>query len=374
MALPGDSRTAEGRGRGRLIGLGVMAVVVTFVALTWWTRGELGMTWDEPYFFERQHEIGAWIGELLGTPQARATALSRAGLEGSWRFARAVPDQHPPVPELMSLVSGQLSGWLVGPLRSYRLATVLVFALAAATLVRLILPRWGPWAAVAALGTLVFNPRLFADAQQITADSDTGAFWFLAAVAYLRACETGRRFWLFGLCAGLAVMCKATGVLVVPALLLWALIHRPAGWWRPLVWSIPLVPAVMVAVMPPWWSNPVGGIARWVRVFLNYPQQVPVLYLGKVYDSVKTFLPWHNTIVLTTTMVPPRPARAGGGRGRGGPATDARAARGGPSLPIRQRRRSFPTMWSSHGQRSTSRHGWSSGWSPVSRRTMACAS
>jgi hypothetical protein len=45
-------------------------------------------------------------------------------------------------------------------------------------------------------------------------------------------------------------------------------------------------------------------MTRWARAFLAYPQKVPVYYLGTVYDSVRTFLPWHNTAVLTATMVP----------------------------------------------------------------------
>ena len=292
------------RGGARLGSLGVVAGVVSFVALVWWTRGELGMTWDEPYFFERQHEIRAWFGDLLAGSLIRDRALSHEGMERAWRVARAVPDQHPPIPELLSLITSGLFGWLVGPLRSYRLATVIVFAVAAAALVRLVGPRWGRWASAAALGALLFNPRLFADAQQITADVDTGTCWFLAAVVYLRFCETGRRPWLFGVFVGLAIMCKATGVLVFPAVLLWAVIHRPAGWWRPFAWSIPIIPLVMVATMPPWWSHPVGGIRRWVAAFIAYPQKVPVYYLGELYDSTQMFLPWHNTIVLTATMVP----------------------------------------------------------------------
>ncbi len=284
--------------------VGVAVGVVAYMALVWLTLGELGMTWDEPYFFERQHEIGAWLGDLIASPSSRARALSPDGLERSWRVARAVPDQHPPIPEFLSLITGSALSWLVGPLRAYRLATVAMFAVAAAVLVRLVGARWGRWAAVGALGTLLLNPRLFADAQQITADVDTGVCWFLAAVAWLRSVETGRRPWLFGVWAGLAIMCKATGVLVFPAMIVWALIHRPPGWWRPLAWSVPIVPAVMVACMPPWWTHPVAGIIRWIRAFLDYPQKVPVYYLGTVYDSVQNFLPWHNTIVLTATMVP----------------------------------------------------------------------
>jgi Dolichyl-phosphate-mannose-protein mannosyltransferase len=302
--MPISSEATARRRLARFGGFGIGAGVVAYVGVVWLAFGELGMTWDEPYFFERQHDIRSWVGDLLGDQAHRDRALGHEGLERSWRFAREVPDQHPPVPELLSLATGQALGWLLGPLRSYRVSTVLVFAVAAVCLVRMVGSRWGPWASGVALGTLLFNPRLFADAQQITADSDTGAFWLLAALAFLRSCETGRRPWLFGVFVGLAVMCKATGILVVPAMVLWALIFRPRGWWRPIAWAVPIIPTVMVAVMPPWWASPVGGIARWANAFLNYPQKVPVYYLGTVYDSVKSHLPWHNTIVLTATMVP----------------------------------------------------------------------
>ena len=50
--------------RRRMAALDVVAVaasVVAFVCVLWLVRGELGMTWDEPYFFERQHDIRHWL-------------------------------------------------------------------------------------------------------------------------------------------------------------------------------------------------------------------------------------------------------------------------------------------------------------------------
>lgn len=301
------SETGEPSGTGAGAWREVVAVALGVIGCTlllWFARGELGMTWDEPYFFERQHDMRRWFAQVAGTPAERAQAFSVPGLERGWRVCREVPDQHPPVPPLLSLATGLTFEWLLGPLRAYRLSTLIVFAIAAGVLFRFVRMRWGSTPAVIALGALVFNPRLFADAQQITADVDLGAFWFLAAVAFLRTCETGRLPWLSGLFAGLAIMCKATGVLVLPAMLLWAILSRPKGWWRPIVWAVPVLPATMIAVNPAWWPGPVSGMARWVRAFLAYPQKVPVYYLGQVYDSVRTFLPWHNTLVLTAVMVP----------------------------------------------------------------------
>ncbi len=201
-------------------------------------------------------------------------------------------------------MTGLAFEWLLGPLRAYRLSTLIVMAMTAGVLFRFVRMRQGLAPALVALGTLLFNPRIFADAQQITADVDLGAFWFLSALAFLRTCETGQLPWLSGLFAALAIMCKATGVLVLPAMLLWLILARPKGAWRPIVWAVPVLPATMIAVNPAWWPGPITGMARWVRAFLAYPQKVPVYYLGQVYDSVQTFLPWHNTLVLTAVMVP----------------------------------------------------------------------
>ena len=81
----------------------------------------------------------------------------------------------------------------------------------------------------------------------------------------------------------------------------------------------------MVAVMPPWWSDPVGGIGRWVRAFLSYPQKVPVYYLGHVYDSVRNVPPLAQHDRLDRHDGPDRPTRPG----RGGP-PGRRPAVGGP--------------------------------------------
>ncbi|WP_435019320.1 ArnT family glycosyltransferase [Tundrisphaera sp. TA3] len=282
----------------------VAVLVVAYVGILWAARGEPGMTWDEPYFFERSRAVSVWLAKLADPAGGWRRAFGPAELAKGWPFCREVPDQHPPVPSLLGMATESVFGPWLGPLRGYRLATVGLFAAAAGVMFRFVRLRWGPALASAAVVALVSDPRPFIDAQLITADSDTGVFWFLAALAHLRACETGRGPWWFGVAAGLAVMCKATGVLLIPAALAWAALYRPRGAWRPLAWAGVTMPATMLMVNPAWWPDPVGGMARWVRAFLSYPQKVPVFYLGRVYDSVHTFLPWHNSAVLIATMVP----------------------------------------------------------------------
>lgn len=278
--------------------------VVTFVAALWAVRGELGTAWDEPEYLTFQYALRSWIGQVFGTPQERSRALTTEGLNRGWLFCHGYPYHHPPVSELLCMVTGASTEWLLGPLRANRLATVLVFATAAGVLERLVRTRWGTTAAVAAVGALVFNPRLFADAQLVTTDSDVGAFWFLAAVAFLKSCEGRCPPWAFGVLAGLAFMSKVTGVLVLPAMGLWFLLYRPPRGWRTIAWSVPLVPATVLALNPAWWRAPIASLVLWIHAYTAYPQKVPVYYLGRVYDSVHAYLPWHNTAVLTGVMVP----------------------------------------------------------------------
>lgn len=298
-----EEKTGAARGLREVAA--VAAAVVAFVALLWLVRGELGMVWDEPPDIERADEIRDWLGRLFARRPDGPPPFSRLGLERGWRFTGPAPHEHPPLYAVLSLVTHEGAGWLIGPLRAYRLSTVILFGVAAGVLFRLVRRRWGGLPAAAALGGLVFNPRLFADAQLVTLDAVVGCFWFLSAVAFLRGCETGRHPWRFGVLLGLAVMSKATGVLAVPALVLWAAACRPRGALRQLGWAVPITPAVMVAVHPGWWTNPVAGIGRWVSALLDYQQKVPVYYLGHVYDPKLSSLPWHNTVVLTATMVPP---------------------------------------------------------------------
>jgi len=292
-------------GRPWLEVLAVAAAVVAYVSGLWLARGEPGMDWDEPYYVDRAEAIAGWLGRAVGPPAGRARLFDRNVLEQGWQFCREPPSSHGPVPCFLGLAANRAFGRLVGPLRGYRLGTVLAFAIAAGVLFRLVRQRWGWPPALVALGTLLTDPRPLSDAQQFTADSNLGAVWFLAAVAGLRACETGRGAWRFGVLAGLAVMSKVMGVLLLPAMVGWMLIYRPRNARRVLAWAVPTVPLTMIAVNPYLWPHPVAALLRWGRSFLAFPQKVPVAYFGTVYDSRTKFLPWHNPAVLTGTMVPP---------------------------------------------------------------------
>ena len=164
--------------------------------------------------------------------------------------------------------------------------------------------RWGTIPALAALSGLLFHPRLFGHAQLVTLDFLVAGFWFLSTVTFVRGCETGQKLWLFGFCAGLTVMSKATGILVLPALLVWVLLFRPPHAIRQFAWAGLMMPIVAIAIHPGWWSQPIDGPLFWAESLLDYKQKIPIYYWGQVYDSRTLFIPWHSLFVLPAIAVP----------------------------------------------------------------------
>ena len=74
------------------------------------------MTWDEPYFFERQHDVREWLFQFFGTSAEQSAAVL---VEPDWRKAGGFAAKSPtsiPVPSLLSLATGMAGEGLIGPL------------------------------------------------------------------------------------------------------------------------------------------------------------------------------------------------------------------------------------------------------------------
>ena len=285
----------------------VAMAVLVYVSAVWLLFGQPALVWDEPPHIARQYAVRAWLAKVFGTPGERASAFSREGLDDGWPFAGPAPHEHPPLYALLSLATWRATDFVAGPgypLLGHRLATILLLATTSSVMFRMIRVRWGAQSALVGVAALLFDPRIFAHAQLATLDFMVAGFSLLAAVAFLSGCETGRRPWLFGILAALTVMSKVTGVLLLPALLVWTVVYRPTNAWRQFAWAILVMPCVMIAIYPPWWIDPIAGPLGWARELLRHDQKVPVHYFGVVYDNRRAFLPWHNSLVYTAIMVP----------------------------------------------------------------------
>ena len=270
------------------------------------TLGDIGLTWDEPFYLPPKDAMNRWLGRLLGSPAERTWALSEQGRQESWLCCLPHPSPylHPPVASVLSLLTWKATRGVWGDMRGYRLSSAILFSVVAGCLFAVAHERWGVLAASVAWGAWVLNPRVFAHGHLATTDMTMTAFWFLAAIGFLGSVERGGARWHFGVFLGLGFMSKGPCALAAVPQLLWSLIYRKRAAWPVLLWAALLTPLVVYAVNPAWWTTPLQKMLAylWGNFGFVDVQRVPTQYLGVVYRGS---LPWHNTLVLTAVCVPP---------------------------------------------------------------------
>ena len=268
------------------------------------TAGEVGVVWDEPFFWGKEDAIGVWFRSVFGSAEQRKDALSAEGMKRAWPFCIGTPHENPPVWAILGETGNALAAPILGELHARRLASAALFAGIAAGLFGVARRHWGSAAAWTALAAWVLHPRVFTHGRIGAIDMTMTAFWFFAACAFRRAFDREGPSWAFGPLWGLAIMSKFTALVAGPANVLWALLYRRWSLWKVLAFAIVLTPAVMVAVHPGWWPDPIGGFSTAVEIHLHRheTQTVPTWYWGEIRPHS---LPWHNTLVLTLCCTPP---------------------------------------------------------------------
>ena len=319
-----------------LVGLAALAVLLA-------SEPRLAMVWDEGYTLGREARLRTWFRALrdpaafaaswqppavelvqqAGAPPPRRDQVdSRSKLLFDpqvvayfWPFAREEPHGHPPFYAMLGLAGDLLApSWRELP--RARLGPMLLFTLAAAFLWRFLAERWGYWAAVGGVAAWIFQPRLFGHAHYATYDAVLTSLWALAILAFARAVEVPanpRREvvgWLaiigFALTLGAALATKLTGWFLPVPFLVWTGWTRDRRAVRVLLFSLPLACLVLLLLNPPWWTEPVPGVWRFLQSNLTRgrTQPIPVLFLGTIYQTPNESLPWYNTLVWTVMVTP----------------------------------------------------------------------
>jgi 4-amino-4-deoxy-L-arabinose transferase-like glycosyltransferase len=328
------------------------------------TEPRLVIVWDEGYSLGREARLRTWF-RALGDPAAfarrwqspiedlvqpsrflppradqldtRAELFSPAVLDWFWPFAREEPDGHPPVYALVGLVGDVLvPSW--EPLPRARLGPMLVFSLTCGAVFGFFQRRWGLWSALAAAGAWMFQPHLFALAHYATYDGLLTSLWTGSVLAFAKAVERGgddretfgpppggvrrpapnchseppragpRWRWaaLFGVLLAGAMGCKLTGWFLPVPFLAWVILYRHGRGLATLVTGVVLALAVLIALMPPWWHDPMLSLGRFLQSNLSRAGTAPMttLFLGTIYETPKGSLPWYNTAVWTAIVTP----------------------------------------------------------------------
>jgi 4-amino-4-deoxy-L-arabinose transferase-like glycosyltransferase len=198
-----------------------------------------------------------------------------------------------------------------------RLGPILLFSSTAGAIFGFVAGRWGTWAAALAAGSWVFQPNLFAHGHYAGFDATLTALWVLAIVTFARAMEPAgppgdsgsiRWGWTlgFGLAVGCALANKLTGWFLPLPFLVWAGLYRSRRASRTLFVGLLVAAAVVYAMVPPWWTDPLDGVSRFFAANLTRSVTFPlrVMFLHTVYETPRESLPWYNTLLWTLLVTP----------------------------------------------------------------------
>ena len=300
------------------------------------TLSDYGMAWDEGFTVEREQRLQEWFARITGdnSPRNRAWAprlsklesrsdyLRNAGLEAGsawsreslrfyWPFAREEPNGHPPFYALLGLAGWAATRHVLPPPSSYRFGPAALFSITVGVVYSLMARSYGRIAGVVAALGLLAMPRVFAHAHLASYDAPTLSLWFLAIAAFLRSVEPSRlggpRWgWTlaFGIAWGCAAATKFTGWFLPFPIACWVVLYRDLSAARMLGLGALVAAAVVYALNPTWWAEPITGL----KVFLvsnltrDRLKPIPTLFFGRLYGFA---LPWYNTLALTMIVVPP---------------------------------------------------------------------
>jgi 4-amino-4-deoxy-L-arabinose transferase-like glycosyltransferase len=330
------------RQSGRLL-ISVTIVSAATLAIMLSSEPRLAIVWDEGYTLGREARLRQWFHALRDptrfavewanpaldlVQQVGATAPERHQVDTRakllfdpdvlayfWPFAREEPHGHPPFYALLGLLGDALAPtWQDLP--RARLGPILLFSCTAGFLYWFAAPRWGTGTALVTVAAWSFQPNLFGHGHYAAYDAVLTSLWALAIVAFARAVapsESGRpdRFArlaiaAFGLVTGCALATKLTGWFLPLPFIVWAVLVRDRRALQVLMIGLPLSLVVLFLLIPPWWTEPVTGVLRFLQSNLTRgrTRPIPVQFLGEVYQTPNQSLPWYNTLIWTVLVTP----------------------------------------------------------------------
>jgi len=335
---------SKARVKALLVAFGVsLATAVLMLA----TEPRMAIGWDEGYTLGREERLRDWFRGLRDPVRFAATWRPRPTSEELlqrddirtppppvkqldtrskllfdpdvlawfWPFAREEPHGHPPFYALLGLVGDVLApSW--PDLPRARLGPILLFCFTAGVIFQFASARWGGWAAALAAGAWVLQPNLFGHGHYAGYDAVLTSLWVLSIVVFVQVVApqaqspSARSRWLwtltFGLVLGCAAATKLTGWFLPLPFLAWAVLYRSRQGLTTLCIGLLITMLVLWALMPPWWTQPLAGVIRFLESNLGRGEtiRIKVLFLGTTYETPTQSLPWYNTLVWTLFVTP----------------------------------------------------------------------
>lgn len=296
-----------------LVGLSLVILYLLLAIPTLWN---VGITWDEPAYFNAAKAHGFYFYKVAnGT-----NPLSKDILQ-LWEYN----NQHPPLTKILSsltwglaLIISKGSLTLFSSLAAHRIAVVLMTALSLYILYIFTSGIYDLRTGVFATLALIFIPRFFAHSRYIALDVPVAVMWLLTVWCFWRGLHNRKYALLSGVIFGFALSTKLNAFFIPITLSLWFLISfrheikakilsiksdlEGLSRFDPLTITLisifVIAPLVLFLTWPWLWS-----VLRRFGLYLKFHAthgHISVYYLGKTYKTA----PWHYPFVLTAVTLP----------------------------------------------------------------------
>jgi hypothetical protein len=265
-----------------------------------------GLTLDESFNIEQGVRLARGLGEygpLLWVPGSGSRVFSEP---------EHLPD-HPPLGRLVLGLTHEWLGWLIPGAGSSiyhvagaRLGSSLAFGLTVWCVVEFCRRRYEPLTAAAAGLMLTGWPVLMGHSRLAALETCTNLAWCAAVIALLSwwtkaQPPTARESIWSGILWGLLLLTKVQGILLPPAVFLWAVWRFRQRSVQPLIlWSATGL-AVAFCGWPWLWEDPLGHGLQYLGRTTNR-SVLYCWYLGERYED--RLVPWHYPWVMLSLSLP----------------------------------------------------------------------
>ena len=171
-------------------------VVLGILAFAWLFPGldDVGIAWDEPYYFDSARRIQDWASQVVTGPD-RAEQLSQEVVRETLNWRRYW-NPHPPAYKLAMAATEATFGRWTGEIVGFRLAPLGFFSLLVACVTWLAGMTWGRAAGIGAGLSILLMPRVVGHAHIGATDTLTTLAWFVASVGFVLYVLNGKRRFL----------------------------------------------------------------------------------------------------------------------------------------------------------------------------------
>jgi 4-amino-4-deoxy-L-arabinose transferase-like glycosyltransferase len=288
--------------------IGFLLAVATVVAVMWNQR-DVGLARDETVYLGAAPRYAEfWMHPWRG---------GRAGIDATFGgpMGGGNNPEHPPLVKELSGFSYKLAHGVLGvdEISAFRFPSAVMHGACVWLVFDMTLAIWGLAEAIIAALCLLLLPRALFHAGLACFDAPIMAMWFATIYAYWKCLDDRRWPWQVGVAFGLALATKHTAVLLPFALgahyLVLAIRARRVLHPRVIISVAVLGPAVLFALWPWLWLDPIGHVREWLAFHMHHVHY-NFEYLGENWNAPP--FPWHVALVTTLFTVPTATLAAAG--------------------------------------------------------------